>query len=195
MGFEIKKETVIGGAPVFQRDYENAQGGFTLDTTGLDAGAEVPEGSIMGYDEDTRKAKVLKVAKVHENAADDATTIKVAKGHLLIVGSIVAKTVGGAARAVSAIDKSNANYDVVTVDATLGVALSAGDVLFESSASGDTAAALKVEPKGLLYQSAKAEVNTPVSVCIRATVYERRIPVVPVAVKSLLPNIIFSKSY
>ncbi len=194
MGFGFKSETVSGGAPVFQREYENAQGGFTVDITGLTAGVTIPAGSVMGFDEATRLAKPLKVAKLYENAAADAVVYKIEKGHLFKGGEKVAAVVGGKSYAISAIDTSNASYDAVTVATTLG-ALNKGTILFESTGNGATAGALAVTPKGLLYQEVKAEAYTSCAVVTRGTVYERRIPVVPTAVKALIPNIIFSQSY
>lgn len=195
MGYNVVREVSAGSVPVFQNVIENAQGGFTLDTTGSDTGSVVPAGSVMGIDEATRKAKPLKVATVYEDATNVATDLKLKKGHLLIVGSVVAAVIGGKAYAVTVLDTTNAAYDVITVGTTLGVALTAGDAIFESSATGAAVAALKVTPSGLLFQDVKSGVNEPVAVVLRATVYERRIPVVPTAVKALLPNIIFSKSF
>ena len=128
MGFTVKSEKAIGGVPVFQNGVlEVAQGGFTLDTTGLAAGALVPEGTAMAFDEATRKAKPLRVATVQANAANDATDIKIKKGHLLVVGAVIGAVIGGAAYAITAIDTTNADYDLITVGTTLGVALAAGD--------------------------------------------------------------------
>ena len=106
MGFELKIEKSTGSIPIFQRDYENAQGGFTLDISGLIYGATVPEGTVMGFDESTRKAKVLKVVEVFENALEIATELKVKKGHLFIVGDFIGKNEEAGAFAINAIDKT-----------------------------------------------------------------------------------------
>jgi len=178
--------------------YELATGGFTLDTTNLVAGAEVPAGSVMCYDEEERKAKVLKVAELYADATDAATDYKVKKGHILKVGDDIGVVIGGKAYAITAIDTTNADYDTVTVATTLGVALTAanGVVLFESSANGAAACAYgSGEPNGLLFSDTIAEENTSCAVAIRATVYARRIPALAAGVKALLPNIIFSQSH
>ena len=141
------------------------------------------------------RSKVLKVAKVHADAGNTATDIQVEKGHLVVVGEYLAAVVGGKAYAVTVIDTSNAGYDVLTVGTTLAVALTAGDGLFVSSATGATAAVYATVAKGLVYQETKVGVNESVDVAIRATVYERRIPAVTAAIKALLPTIIFSISY
>lgn len=46
-----------GSMPIFQTVLENAQGGFSLDSDGLTAGAIIPAGTPMTFDESTRKAK------------------------------------------------------------------------------------------------------------------------------------------
>ena len=63
MGLIVTREKSTGGVPIFQQLPENAQGGFVLDTTGLTTGAVVPAGTVMGFDESTRLAKVLKVQR------------------------------------------------------------------------------------------------------------------------------------
>ena len=129
MGLTLTREKSTGGIPIFQQVPENAQGGYVLDATGLTAGVLVPAGTVMGASDSTRLAKPLKVAQVYENAISSATAIKVLKGQLFIVGDYVAKTVGGAAYAITAIDQTNAAYDLLTVGTTLGVALSAANQL------------------------------------------------------------------
>jgi hypothetical protein len=198
MGFKITQQTISGGKTIYVQAMELATGGFTLDTSNLAAGTEVLAGSVMGFDEATRKAKVLKVAVLHANAADDATTYQVKKGHPLQVGDYIGVVVGGKAYAITEIDSTNADYDVLTVGTTLGVALTAADgvVLFQSSATGASACAYgSGDPKGLLYEDVKAEDNTSCGVLLRGTVYERRIPKIAAGVKAYLPNIIFSNSY
>lgn len=59
----------------------------------------------------------LSSAKVQEAAASNATQVKVHKGHYLRVGdSVLAGT-------ITAIDQSNADYDLVTTSAAIGTAL------------------------------------------------------------------------
>ena len=85
---KLKKKTLAGEIPVFGHDkaIQMAQGGFNLDLEGLSAGAVVLAGTPLGYDEATRKAEVVKTAKVVEAAGSDATDYKVAKGHHFAVG-------------------------------------------------------------------------------------------------------------
>jgi hypothetical protein len=86
---------------------------------------------------------------------------------------------GTAGATVTAIDKSDANFDVLTLDATLGVSLAIGKVLFEAAAAGGTTvknvanalnyARTKVEEGatvtaiGAVYQIKEAKLIVPVS--------------------------------
>jgi len=184
----LVSESTNKGVPVFQNILETAQGGFTLEDAGIAPGSTIAAGTVVSYDETTRKAKVAKMGVLQANAADNATTYRVTKGHNLEVGDSIILS-GGTARAITAVDTSNASYDEFTVATTIGVAGTAGDALYVN----DTGA---TGPKGLLYMAVVADaVNTEVAVVIRGTVYENRINPVPDSVKAKMPNIIFSKSF
>lgn len=187
-----------GDIEVWQNVFETALGGFTLDTTGLTtlaSGSVLKAGLPFGFDESTRKARCIKVATLYANATNSATTYQVLKGHNAIVGEYFGYTVGGAAYAITVIDTSNAAYDVLTVGTTLGVAITAGNVLFQSSATGASAAALIVTPRGALKEDTDPLANETLSVVIRGTLYHRRVPTWPSAVKTALPSILLSESY
>lgn len=193
---KIKKVSSTGTIPVWQTGKSpiTAQGGFTLDRTGLTVGDVIPAGSPMNYDESTRKAKLVKTAKLQASATNSATAYKVFKGHLIKVGDYIASAVGGAAYAVTAIDSSNSDYDELTVGTTLGVVLAAGAPIFVSTATGATAAANSAN--GLLYEDEVVEENCTVSVVVAGMVYARRIPSIPSTILSTLPKtIIFSQSF
>ena len=187
--FGITKETATTGIPVFQKDIETAQGGFTLDETGLVAGTVIPAGSVIGFDELTRKAKVLKGAVLQAAVTNTATAYPVLKGNNLVVGNTINLT-GGTARPITTIDRTNPAYDTVNVGTSIGAAAAAGADL----AVGDDGPS---KAKGLLRNDVliTAGIIRTLSVVIRGTVYERRIPPVSAAIKALMPNMIFSQSY
>lgn len=188
---------VSAGAPIpiWQRVHENAQGGFTLDKTGLTDGQVVPGGSPFGYNEATRLARVIKQATMTRDAGGTDVDYWVAKGHNFAVGEYISPAVGGKAYAITAIDTtSDADEDKITVGTSLGAVLT-GAILFQSSATGATAGALIVAPRGLLYADVTVETNKEVAITIRGTVYERRIPGTLAAIKALMPSIIYSQSY
>jgi hypothetical protein len=196
MSLSVKK--VAGGEsiPVFVKVLEVAQGGFILDKTGL-AGTEVLKGTPVAYSESTRKAVPIKSAVMQAEAANNATEYKVLKGHHLIVGDILTTGTNAAKYAITAIDKSNAAYDAITVGTTLGVALAVGAVIFKSSGTaGANGGALHATPNGFLYEDTPIDDNEPVSVVIRGTVYKRRVPNgVHALVSTALTNFIFSESF
>lgn len=198
MGLQPTREVIAGEAPVFQNVFETASGGFSLDTTGLSAlapGSVLKAGTPVGFDESTRKARVIKLAKLTANAANNATQYQVEKGHSFIVGEFVGYAIGGAAYAISSIDTTNPDYDVITLATTLGVAITAPAALFQSAASGASAAALIVSPRGLLLWNVDAKAGETVTVVIRGTVYARRVPITPTAIRNLMPTIIYSESF
>ena len=189
MSFGIVKESASSGIPVFQKDIETVQGGFTLDETGFPAGTVIPKGSVMGYDESTRKAKVLKGAVLQASVTNTATAYPVLKGHNLLVGNTI-NLPGGTARAITTIDRTNPSFDTVNVGTTIGAAAAAGIDIAIADA-GQTGS------KGFLRNDIliTAGVVRTLSIVIRGTVYERRIPPVSAAVKAQVPTMIFSQSY
>jgi hypothetical protein len=152
-------------------------GGFNLVATNLTAGTFISPLAPLAVDFATRKATPVKNVKVYEAASNSATSVKVVKNSLAYVGMFLGTGSSGAE--VTAIDKSDANFDVITLNATLGVALAVGKVVFESAATGGTTvknvanalnyARTKVEEGatvtaiGAVYQIKEAKLIVPVS--------------------------------
>ncbi len=191
MGLQLKKETGSSQKQIWQRVDQLAQGGFTIDAAGFTG--TILAGAPVLFNEETRVAKILKLAEIFETAGS-VTSYKIAKGHNLAVGDHVSKTVGGAAYTITAINTTNAAYDTITVGTTIG-AVTAGEAIFKSSASGASAGALDVAPNGLLYDDVTVGVEDSVAVVLRGTVYAKRIPAVPASAKTGMPHIIFSNSF
>lgn len=188
------------GIPIWQgvhKDIQLAQGGFELAATGLPAGSVIPAGTPVVFDEAARTATIVGGAVLFAPATNVATAYQVAKGHTLIVGSNLATgATGGAAEAITVIDMSPSDHDVLTVGTTLGVALAAGANLFASSAAGANASAYPAV-NGLLYDDTLAVAGESISVVIRGTVYARRIAFAysaALAALAGLKNIVFSQS-
>jgi uncharacterized membrane protein len=112
------------------------RGNYILDVTGLTVGSYVPSFTPIAADLKAKTAKIVVNILVVEAADTTATSIKIAKGSYLVAGMFIGTGSKGAK--VTAIDKTNADYDVVTVEATIGAALKVGDVLFEATAVGGT---------------------------------------------------------
>lgn len=173
----MTRELGAGSIPIWQgvgKDIQLAQGGFALVATGLPAGTVIPAGTPFVFDHTTRTATMMGGAILYADATIAATTYQVKKGHTLKVGDFFAATSGSKAYAITVIDTSNVLFDTITVGTTLGAALTAGQNLFASTATGATAA---VHPaiSGLLYDDTLALPGQSVSIVIRGTVYARRI--------------------
>lgn len=178
------------GIPVWQgigKDIQLAQGGFLLATTGLAKGSIIPAGTPLVFDETNRTATVLPTGLAHANAAANAVNYQVRKGHTLKVGDNFASgATGGKAYPITGIDTTNVEYDVITVGTTIG-AVTAGDTVYASTATGATASALPAI-NGRLYDDTVAESGEDVSAVIRGTVYARRVPNSPAIEAALKAN-------
>lgn len=189
--------------PIWQghgKDIQLAQGGFALGATGLPSGTIIPAGTPMIYDEAARTAIIGSGGGTLEAAAAaNPVTYRLNKGSTIKVGDNIALTIGGDAHPVTAIDTSNAAYDVYTVGTTIGNA-AVGASVYVSSAAGVAAGVYPTTINGLLYEDSQVPVSgqtTTVSVVIRGTVYARRIPYVVtggLAAISGLDDINFSQS-
>lgn len=111
--------------------------GVTVKTADFPEGVKLlPEGSLLAPAADGLYA-VVGTTKVVETAAADATAYAVAKGSSFIVGSKIIKN-GSTNVNVTAVDRSDVNKDVITVDVTLG-AKAVGATLTEKGAADPVA--------------------------------------------------------
>ena len=84
---------------------------LNLATAGIPEGVDVPQGTLLDVDLDTREASIVKNALVVAGGTTSAP--RVAKGHFFKAGDFVFVT--GDAVAVSSVDTTNADYDVLTL--------------------------------------------------------------------------------
>jgi hypothetical protein len=199
MSLKLTRTVGSSSIPVWQgigKDIQLLQGGVLLDTTSLAADTVIPAGTPVIYNETTRTATFLPSGTLYANAGATDTTYQVAKGHTLKVGDYFATgAAGGKAYAITAIDTSNASYDVITVGTTIGAA-TAGDLMYGSTATGATASAYP-SVNGLLYADTvvgESGVDEEISVVIRGTVYARRVPYNSTLATALAGKIIYSQS-
>ena len=202
MGLQFTEESGIQGMEVFQVILETLTSGFTVDETNnnLEVGHTIQKGHLVQYDEATRLILIDKLAMVQAGTSD--TDILIEKGSGVVVGDILSTGAeGGAAYAVTSIDRTtSADYDALVVATAIGT-LSAGDILWLSSAAGATAGAYAVDPNGVMKNDVIwGSGNESVAVVVRGTLYERRLPGIPgggviAAKKTLLTDrILFSQS-
>lgn len=102
-----------------------------------------PATTAVGKDADG-KLKLIKAYKVVEAAESGAATIKIEKNSGIEVGDVLATGKKGVA--CTAVDQSaSPEFDVVTI--SMGVALKAGQVLYQAKSASASAAAPALTPK------------------------------------------------
>ena len=156
-------------------------GGFNLDISNLSGVKQIPPATPLKVDFKTRKAKAVinvKVVEAYTNG-ESATTIKVAKNSLAYPNMFIGNGTKGAK--VTEIDKSNANYDTLTIAAAFGANIAKGAVLFEASAVGGTTA--KATANTLNYAWTKVEEGATVTAIGRAFEIKESKLIVPISDK------------
>ena len=111
------------------------RGNYVLDVAGLAVGSYVPSFTPIAADLKAKTAKIVVNVLVKENVGATDTKVKIAKGTYVVMGTILGNGTKGAT--ITAIDKSKAEYDELTISAAMG-ALKTGDVLFEAKAADGT---------------------------------------------------------
>lgn len=160
-------------------------GGVTVKTANL-GGTALFEGTPLGKGKDG-VFEVCKTAQIVTKAEANATTYEVAKGHHFKVGDHFA-TADCNGQTISAIDKSDATKDIITVGTTLGAVVNAGTCAFESSGANKT---LKVIPVAIAGSNEDVDANSNlfVSAWVHAVVRESNAPIVNDAIKNGVKNV------
>lgn len=155
---------------------------------------ELPIGCLLAKDSNGL-GQLVKVVELSADATDAATTYNVLKSTFKVGQFIVNSALTGAAVEITAIDTTtNADYDVITTDATIGVALSEGDTLIEAAAAAAAGSAASLyTPLGIGMSTVDlTKANKESGVLVRGTVNEDKLTFpVPAVYKALLPNILF----
>lgn len=182
-------EDVVGGGTIARADLRTA----LFDGQPLD---ELPPYCVVGRD-NNGGWHVVKTALITEAVEEAANTFKVAKNHLFAVGDFV--TIGGdlqgAADKITAIDKSNVSYDIITLEATIGSA-TVNQVLVGVKAKADAGSAeATVETSEVVITMAKVDLTVANQSCglmVRGTIEERNMPFpLDADLKKLMPLIRF----
>lgn len=193
----VVKTTEYQYMPFIVTELEDVQGGVSVALADLrkDVSA-VPPGAFIGLDENGL-GHVMKSAALVLLAGAAATTYRIGKVHQFKVGEFVTSKDKASVKAyaITEIDTTNAEYDVVTVATTLGVALAVGDNLVAVTAEDAVggASVLPYAPKGI----SKLELNIAGShastgVLRRGTVTIANLAFgAPKAFRDLLPQILF----
>lgn len=128
------------------------RGAYRLDTTNLTIGDNLPSFIPVAADLKNKICKVVRNVAVVEAYASGGTSLKVKKGSYAIVGMFLGNGTKGTT--VSAVDKSNGAYDVLTIS-DFGANIAKDAVLFEASAAGGTTP--KQVANSALYETRKVE--------------------------------------
>lgn len=130
------------------------RGPYKLDTTNLPVGEYLPSFTPIAADLKKKTAQVaIRVTVAEAFTTGSNTTLKIKKNPFVYANMFLGNGSSGAQ--VSSIDKTNADYDKLTLAADFGANLKAGDVLFEASAVGGTTP--KAIANSALYERKKIE--------------------------------------
>lgn len=111
-------------------------GGVTVSIAAL-GGTSLKEGTPLGVGSNGMYA-VVKTVRFVTEAANDATSYEVEKGHHFKVGDYIA-TGSANGKAITAIDKTTSSAkDTITVGTTLGVAVAVADVAYQVAGANKT---------------------------------------------------------
>ena len=182
-------EDVVGGGTIARSDLRTA----LFDGQPLD---ELPPFCLVGKDSNGAY-HVVKTAKVTEAVEATGKVIKVAKNHLFAIGDFVTAggSFAGASDKITAIDKSNVGYDLLTIEAAIGeIALPAILVAVKAKAAAGSAVPT-VDTSDLVITMAKVDLTVANQSCglmVRGTIQEDNMPfVVDANLKKLMPLIRF----
>ena len=160
-------------------------GGVTVKTANL-GGTALFEGTPIGKGKNG-VFEVCKTAQIVTKAEANATTYEVAKGHHFKVGDRFA-TDACNGQTITAIDKSDATKDIITVGTSLGAVVNPGTCAFESSGANKV---LKVVPVAIAGSNEDVDANSNlfVSAWVHAVVRESNAPIVNDAIKNGVKNV------
>lgn len=190
-------EKIGGACQVFEGKVYPLVGGATFDLTMLPTYPNVlPAATPINLNEETRKISVHYAFEVVEETS--TTSLKVKKGKegtrvkvgMLLMAAPATATAKGQSYLVSAVDNTNAEYDLVTLGAAITAAK--GAILVEADGEAASAeASMKVVPNCLLDRDV---IKDPKAISVNGTgvfksdapVLTRRVPPICDAVKAAL---------
>lgn len=187
MGMNIKRKKDNRALKCILHRTADIPGGVGVSVANL-GGSALLEGTPIGRGSGGL-FEVCKTAKVLTNAEANATTYEVAKGHHFKVGDRFAVDDCNG-QTITAIDKSEDAKDVITVQATLGKIVNAGDCAFESKGAN---AVYKVTPIAVAGSSEDVVSgdNLWVSAWVIGVIREDNAPAVSTAIKTALKGVVY----
>lgn len=156
---------------------------WKLDIANLVVGSVLPVFTPIQADLKKRTIVPVRNFRVVEayTTGDSALSIKVAKGSLAYVGMFIGSGKKGAE--VTAIDKTNKAYDVLTIKAVFGENIAKDAVLFEATAVAGTSK--KNTANFVMYDAKKVEDDGPVLCTLLMQAYEVKESKLPMPIHEL----------
>ena len=158
-------------------------GPWRLDISNLVVGSLLPVFTPVQADYKKRIIVPVRNFRVVEayTTGDTALSIKVEKGSLAYIGMFIGSGKKGAE--VTAIDKTNKAYDVLTIKAAFGENIAKDAVLFEATAVAGTAK--KNTANFVMYDAKKVEDDGPVLCTLLMQAYEVKESKLPMPIHEL----------
>lgn len=158
-------------------------GPWKLDIANLVVGSVLPVFTPIQADLKKRTIVPVRNFRVVEayTTGDSVLSIKVAKGSLAYVGMFIGSGKKGAE--VTAIDKTNKAYDVLTIKAAFGENIAKDAVLFEATAVDGTSK--KNTSNFVLFDAKKVEDDGPVLCTLLMQAYEVKESKLPMPIHEL----------
>jgi len=173
-----KKETEFQYAPGIESILEDVTGGGTIARADVKSVVdELPPLVVVGKDANGLY-HVVKTAKMQAAAGATATDYPVLKGHLFVVGDVVTPSgLAKVAATITAIVKTDATKDIITVDATLTAAAKDSILVLANAAAAAGSAAYKYTPEAITMNKVDTTVaNQQSGLLANGTVIESVMP-------------------
>lgn len=164
-------------------------GGVTINVANL-GGSAILEGTPIAKGSNGL-FEVVKTAQVVTNAAQGATTIEVAKGHHFVVGDYLAFSSSNKGVAITAIDKSNAEKDVITIGSGLAAAITAGACGVATQSTTTYAPKFNAVAVAGSNYDVVAGTNTFVDAWVIGVIREANAPIANDAIKTALKGVVY----
>ena len=156
MGLTIKRKEDKRVVHACTHNLADIPNGVTVKSAELVSGSILKEGTAIGKGSDGLY-HVEKTALVVEAVAASGTSVKIAKGSHFKVGDFVMSAVNGKAYAITAIDTTNATYDIVTIGTAIGSIEKNAIIMLADGEHASSGAAFKFAPKALTGDSYDVE--------------------------------------
>lgn len=156
MGLTIKRKEDKRVVHACTHNLADIPNGVTVKSAELVSGSILKEGTAIGKGSDGLY-HVEKTALVVEAVAASGTSVKIAKGSHFKVGDFVMSAVNGKAYAITAIDTTNATYDIVTIGTAIGSIAKNAIIMLADGEHASSGAAFKFAPKALTGDSYDVE--------------------------------------